>query len=78
MLKLAKLRSELAGLKIKTQRDLERANEKWVRKQADFEYFKQDSDVSWCDYALYNYGHSYGTGYALSTLSRCRVASAQE
>ena len=34
---------------------------------------KQESDGSWWDYPLYNYHQAYGTGYALVTLSRCRL-----
>lgn len=33
---------------------------------------KQEKDGSWWDYPLYNYHQQYGTGYALSTLVRCR------
>ncbi|HYE31988.1 MAG TPA: hypothetical protein VEH27_11200 [Methylomirabilota bacterium] len=32
----------------------------------------QETDGSWFDYPLYDYGHSYATGYALMTLLRCR------
>lgn len=32
----------------------------------------QEADGSWFDYPLYDYGHSYATGYALSTLVRLR------
>lgn len=35
---------------------------------------KQEKDGSWWDYPLYNYHQPYGTGYALSTLVRCRKA----
>ena len=33
---------------------------------------KQESDGSWWDYPLYDYHKPYGTGYALTTLSRYR------
>lgn len=46
----------------------------WQHKLAKVMIDKQESDGSWWDYALYNYGHAYGSGYALTTLSRCRVA----
>ena len=32
----------------------------------------QEKDGSWFDYPLYDYGHPYGTGFALATLLRCR------
>lgn len=32
----------------------------------------QEADGCWWDYALYNYGFSYGTAYALMTLNACR------
>ncbi|MFC4993422.1 hypothetical protein [Rubritalea tangerina] len=44
----------------------------WKAKLAKVMLDKQESDGSWWDYALYNYGHAYGTGYALTTLTRCR------
>ena len=44
----------------------------WKAKLAKVILSKQESDGSWWDYALYNYGHAYGTGYALTTLTRCR------
>jgi hypothetical protein len=34
----------------------------------------QDADGSWWDYPLYDYHQPYGTGYALMTLHRCRLA----
>ena len=34
---------------------------------------KQEKDGSWWDYPLYDYHQPYGTGYALTTLSRLRV-----
>jgi hypothetical protein len=34
----------------------------------------QDADGSWWDYPLYDYHRQYGTGYALMSLHRCRVA----
>ncbi len=33
---------------------------------------KQESDGSWWDFPLYDYHQPYGTGFVLSTLSRCR------
>lgn len=33
---------------------------------------KQESDGSWWDFPLYDYHQPYGTGFALSILSRCR------
>lgn len=44
----------------------------WKTKLAKVMLSKQESDGSWWDYPLYNYGHAYGTGYALTTLTRCR------
>lgn len=35
---------------------------------------RQESDGSWWDYPLYDYGQSYGTGYALMALAWCRDA----
>ena len=35
---------------------------------------RQESDGSWWDYPLYDYGQSYGTGYALMSLKWCRDA----
>jgi hypothetical protein len=35
---------------------------------------KQEKDGSWWDYPLYDYHQPYGTGYALTTLSRLRDA----
>lgn len=32
---------------------------------------RQEKDGSWFDYPLYNYGHQYGTAFALMTLQRC-------
>jgi hypothetical protein len=46
---------------------------KWQHKLAKVIIDKQESDGSWWDYPLYDYGHAYGTGYALTTLARCRV-----
>ena len=37
---------------------------------------RQEKDGSWWDYPLYSYHRPYGTGYALMTLSRCRVRPA--
>lgn len=34
---------------------------------------KQENDGSWWDYPLYDYHQPYGTGYALTTLSRLRT-----
>ena len=36
---------------------------------------KQEKDGSWWDYPLYDYHQPYGTGYALTTLSRLRDAA---
>jgi hypothetical protein len=44
----------------------------WKSKLAKVIVDKQESDGSWWDYALYNYGQAYGTGYALTTITRCR------
>ena len=44
----------------------------WKSKLGKVIIDKQESDGSWWDYPLYNYGHGYGTGYALTTLARCR------
>ena len=33
---------------------------------------RQEKDGSWWDYPLYDYGHAYGTGYALMALGWCR------
>ena len=35
---------------------------------------RQEKDGSWWDYPLYDYGQSYGTGYALMSLKWCRDA----
>jgi hypothetical protein len=35
---------------------------------------KQEKDGSWWDYPLYDYHQPYGTGYALTSLSRLRNA----
>lgn len=35
---------------------------------------RQESDGSWWDYPLYDYGQAYGTGYALMALKWCREA----
>lgn len=34
----------------------------------------QEKDGSWWDYPLYDYHQAYGTGYALTSLARCRPA----
>ena len=44
----------------------------WKSKLGKVIIDKQESDGAWWDYPLYNYGHAYGTGYALTTLARCR------
>jgi len=44
----------------------------WKSKLGKIIIQNQDKDGSWWDYPLYNYHQPYGTGYALSTLSRCR------
>jgi len=38
---------------------------------------RQEKDGSWWDYPLYDYGQSYGTGYALMSLKWCREAMRQ-
>ena len=38
---------------------------------------RQEKDGSWWDYPLYDYGQSYGTGYALMSLKWCREAMKQ-
>ena len=38
----------------------------------------QEKDGSWWDYPLYDYGQSYGTGYALMSLKWCREAMNQD
>ena len=45
----------------------------WKNKMARVIIDKQESDGCWWDYPLYNYHKAYGTGYALVTLSRCRL-----
>lgn len=45
----------------------------WKNKLARVIIDKQESDGSWWDYPLYDYHQAYGTGYALVTLSRCRL-----
>lgn len=37
---------------------------------------RQEQDGSWFDYPLYNYGHAYGTAYAVSTLMMCNKKEA--
>jgi hypothetical protein len=37
----------------------------------------QEKDGSWWDYPLYNYHHSYGTAFALTTLAKCRAGAAR-
>lgn len=44
----------------------------WKNKIGKIIIQNQDKDGSWWDYPLYNYHQPYGTGFALSTLSRCR------
>ncbi len=46
----------------------------WQQKLAKIIVSKQDGDGSWWDFPLYNYHQAYGTGFALSTLARCRIA----
>ena len=50
----------------------ESEQKKWRPKLAKVIIQNQDKDGSWWDYPLYDYHQAYGTGYALSTLSRCR------
>ncbi len=44
----------------------------WKSKIGKIIIQNQDKNGSWWDYPLYDYHQAYGTGYALSTLSRCR------
>lgn len=44
----------------------------WQAKLARIIIDKQESDGCWWDFPLYDYHQPYGTGFALSTLSRCR------
>ena len=46
--------------------------EEWQDKLAAIIIDKQESDGCWWDFPLYDYHQPYGTGFALSTLSRCR------
>ncbi len=50
----------------------EDAQEQWKTKLASIIIDKQEADGSWWDFPLYDYHQPYGTGFALSTLSRCR------
>lgn len=50
----------------------EETQKAWKPKLGKIIIQNQDKDGSWWDYPLYNYHQAYGTGYALSTLSRCR------
>lgn len=59
--------SEVIGMLPKEQQN------EWKNKLARVMLDKQESDGSWWDYPLYNYHQAYGTGYALVTLSRCRL-----
>lgn len=45
----------------------------WQHKLARIILDKQEKDGSWWDYPLYDYHQPYGTGFALYTLSKCRV-----
>lgn len=45
----------------------------WKSKVGKIMLQNQDKNGSWWDYPLYDYHQAYGTGYALSTLSRCRL-----
>lgn len=47
--------------------------EEWKHKLAHLTIDKQEKNGCWWDYPLYNYHYAYGTGYALVTLSRCRI-----
>lgn len=51
------------------------ARAEWQRKLGKILISRQDADGSWWDYPLYNYHQSYGTGYTISALSRCRSAN---
>lgn len=44
----------------------------WQAKLARIIIDKQESDGCWWDFPLYDYHQPYGTGFALSTLVRCR------
>lgn len=46
----------------------------YARRLAALILMRQQKDGSWWDYPLYNYHHSYGTGYALMALAWCREA----
>jgi len=45
---------------------------KWKHQLAALIVPRQEANGSWWDYPLYNYHYAYGTGFALSTLARCR------
>lgn len=51
----------------------EKDRTQWQHKIAKIIIDKQEKDGSWWDYPLYDYHQPYGTGFALYTLSRCRV-----
>ncbi len=44
----------------------------WQSKLGKIIIDKQESDGCWWDFPLYDYHQPYGTGFALSTLTRCR------
>lgn len=44
----------------------------WQAKVGKIIIDKQESDGCWWDFPLYDYHQPYGTGFALSTLARCR------
>lgn len=46
--------------------------QQWKTKLAKIIIDKQESDGCWWDFPLYDYHQPYGTGFALSTLTRCR------
>lgn len=48
------------------------AQVEWQDKVGMIVIDKQESDGSWWDFPLYDYHKGYGTGFALSTLTRCR------
>ena len=50
----------------------EAQRKEWKNKIGKILISRQDGDGSFWNYPLYNYHQSYGTGYALSSLVRCR------
>lgn len=50
----------------------ENERSQYQKKLAKLIIDRQEKNGSWWDYPLYNYHYAYGTGYALTTLARCR------